>query len=114
MKTNNLQVFNFEGRADVRTMMINGEPWWVLKDVCAVLGLTTPTRVAERLDEDEVSQTHLTDTIGRQQETLIVSESGLDNVVLASRKPEAKRFKRWITHVVIPSIRQTGLMTRKK
>ena len=102
-----LQPFVYGGQ-DVRTAVIKGELWWVLKDVCAVLELTTPARVAERLDEDEVSQTHLTDSIGRQQETLIINESGLYNVILRSDKPQAKAFKRWVTHEVLPSIRQTG------
>jgi len=104
---NELKIFSYEGK-EVRTIQRNGEPWWVLKDVCDVLGLTTPTRVAERLEEDEVSQTHLTDAIGRQQETLIVSESGLYNVILRSDKPEAKKFKRWVTHEVLPQIRKHG------
>lgn len=104
----NLTVFTYEGN-EVRTIQRNGEPWWVLKDVCAVLDLTTPARVAERLEEDEVSQSHLTDSIGRQQETIIISESGLYNVILRSDKSEAKKFKRWVTHEVLPSIRRHGL-----
>lgn len=104
---NGLKVFFYKGK-DVRTIQRNGEPWWVLKDVCDVLGLTTPARVAERLDEDEVSQTHLTDAIGRQQETLILNESGLYNVILRSDKAEAKKFKRWVTHEVLPQIRKHG------
>lgn len=104
---NELKVFNYQDN-EVRTVEINGEPWFVLKDVCAVLGLSTPARVAERLDSDEVSQTHLTDSLGREQETTIVSESGLYNVILRSDKPEAKPFRKWVTSEVLPSIRKTG------
>ena len=93
---------------EVRTIEKDGETWWVLKDVCEVLSLSTPTRVAERLDEDEVSLTHLIDTIGRNQETTVVNESGLYNVILRSDKPEAKPFRKWVTSEVLPSIRKHG------
>lgn len=104
---NEIQVFNFKGN-DIRIVKVDGETWWVLKDVCNVLGLTTPARVAERLEEDEVSQTHIIDSIGRAQETTIINESGLYNVILRSDKPEAREFKRWVTHEVLPTIRKTG------
>ena len=104
---NQLQVFSYEGN-DVRTVQRGDETWWVLRDVCDVLSLTTPARVAERLEEDEVSLTHIIDALGRKQETTIVSESGLYNVILRSDKPEAKNFKRWVTHEVLPTIRRHG------
>ena len=104
---NELQVFRYQGN-EVRTVEINGEPWFVLKDVCAVLGLSTPARVAERLDPDEVSQTHLTDSLGREQETTIANESGLYHVLLRSDKPEAKPLRKWVTSEVLPTIRKTG------
>ena len=104
---NNIQVFNYQSH-EVRTVEQDGEPWFVLKDVCKVLGLTTPARVAERLDSDEVSLTHLTDSMGRQQETTVINESGLYNVILRSDKPEAKPFRKWVTSEVLPSIRKTG------
>ncbi len=104
---NELQVFRYQDN-EVRTVEINDEPWFVLKDVCAVLGLSTPARVAERLDSDEVSQTHLTDSLGREQETTIINESGLYNVILRSDKPEAKPFRKWVTSEVLPTIRKTG------
>ena len=104
---NELQVFRYQDN-EVRTVEVNGEPWFVLKDVCAVLGLSTPARVAERLDSDEVSQTHLTDSLGREQETTIINESGLYNVILRSDKPEAKPFRKWVTSEVLPTIRKTG------
>lgn len=104
---NELQIFNYNG-GEVRTVQKDGEPWFVLKDVCDVLELTTPARVAERLDGDEVSLAHLTDSLGRTQPTTIINESGLYNVILRSDKPEAKPFRKWITSEVLPSIRKHG------
>ena len=104
----NIQVFNYNS-VEVRTIQNDGEPWFVLRDVCNVLGLGTPARVAERLDPDEVSQTHITDSMGRQQETTIINESGLYNVILRSDKPEAKPFRKWVTSEVLPTIRRHGL-----
>lgn len=104
---NGMQVFSYEGN-EVRTVQRGEETWWVLRDVCDVLNLTTPARVAERLEEDEVSLTHIIDAVGRNQETTIISESGLYNVILRSDKPEAKKFKRWVTHEVLPTIRRHG------
>ncbi len=105
---NELQVFEYRQTMDVRMVMQGDEPWWVLKDVCKVLGLSNSRMVADRLDEDEVSQTYITDSLGRQQETTVINESGLYSVILRSDKPEAKAFKRWVTHEVLPSIRRTG------
>lgn len=104
---NDLQIFNYNGNK-VRTIQKDGEPWWVLKDVCNVLDISQAVRVAERLDEDEVSQTHIADSLGRRQETYIVNESGLYNVILRSDKPEAKPFRKWVTSEVLPSIRKNG------
>ena len=103
---NELQVFTYQ-TSEVRTLMKDGEPWWVLKDVCTALGLSNPSIVAERLDGDERAKLSL----GRQGETNIINESGLYNVILRSDKPESKAFKRWITHDVLPSIRKTGKYT---
>ena len=105
---NEIQIFNYNS-VEVRTIQNDGEPWFVLRDVCNVLGLGTPARVAERLDPDEVSQTHITDSMGRQQETTIINESGLYNVILRSDKPEAKPFRKWVTSEVLPTIRRHGL-----
>lgn len=111
---NELQIFNYNGN-EVRTIQKDGEPWWVLKDVCNVLDISQAVRVAERLDEDEVSQTHIADSLGRRQETYIVNESGLYNVILRSDKPEAKPFRKWVTSEVLPSIRKHGAyMTPQK
>ena len=104
----NIRIFNYNS-VEVRTIQKDGEPWFVLRDVCNVLGLGTPARVAERLDTDEVSQTHITDSMGRQQETTIINESGLYNVILRSDKPEAKPFRKWVTSEVLPTIRRHGM-----
>lgn len=104
---NNIQIFKYENN-DVRTVEMNGEPWFVLKDVCGVLGLSNHKVTAQRLDRDEVSQTYLTDSIGRKQEITVINESGLYSVILRSDKPEAKPFRKWVTSEVLPSIRKNG------
>lgn len=104
---NNLQTWNYEN-SEIRTVEKDGEPWWVLADVCKVLELTTPSRVAERLEKDEVSQTHTIDRMGRTQKSTIINESGLYAVVLRSDKPQAKPFRKWVTNEVLPSIRKHG------
>lgn len=103
---NEIQIFNYNSN-EVRTIQKNGEPWFVLKDVCQILGLGTPAKVAERLDPDEkgVNQIH---TPGGKQEMTCINESGLYNVILRSDKPEAKPFRKWVTSEVLPSIRKTG------
>lgn len=104
---NEMQVFNYKS-SQVRTVEINNEPWFVLKDVCAVLDLGSAHKVSERLDEDERNQIPLTDSLGRKQETTIINESGLYHVILRSDKQEAKPFRKWVTSEVLPSIRKTG------
>lgn len=99
-----MQSFHYNG-AEVRTVERGGEPWFVLKDVCGVLGLSNPTVTASRLDEDEVAKFDLG---GLSGETNIINESGLYNVILRSDKPEAKPFRRWVTGTVLPSIRKHG------
>lgn len=101
-------IFKYAENKLVRTMELGGDPWFVLRDVCEVLSLSTPAKVAERLDMDEVSQAHITDSMGRPQETTIINESGLYNVILRSDKPEAKPFRKWVTAAVLPSIRKNG------
>lgn len=101
---NNFQIFNYED-SPIRVVENEGEPWWVLKDVCKVLGLSNATIVASRLDDDEVTKFDLGSLSGKSN---IINESGLYNVILRSDKPKAKAFKRWITHEVIPSIRKHG------
>lgn len=91
----------------VRMFGTNLDPWFALTDVCEILGLGNPSRVAARLDDDEKGVTK-SYTLGGSQEILIVSEPGLYNVIFQSRKPEAKAFQRWVTHEVLPSIRKYG------
>lgn len=104
---NELVIFDYNNK-EMRTVQLNGEPWFVLKDVCQVLDLGSPHKVAERLDEDEWNQIPVTDSLGRQQSTTIINESGLYAVILRSDKPEAKPFRKWVTSEVLPSIRKTG------
>lgn len=91
----------------VRTVEKEGAFWWVLKDVCAILEIEKYRDAGARLDDDERGSV-LVDTPGGKQEMVAVNESGLYSVIMQSRKPEAKDFKRWVTHEVLPSIRQTG------
>lgn len=101
---NEIQRFDFRG-ALLRTLTDEaGEPWFVAKDVCDILGHSNVSMALDRLDDDERSKFNL----GRQGETNIVNEAGLYVLVLGSRKPEAHEFKRWVTHEVLPSIRRTG------
>ena len=104
---NKITLFNYEGNT-VRTVMKDGNPWWVLKDVCSVLDIGNSRDVMARLDSDEKG-VDIIDTPGGKQEVSIINESGLYSVILVSRKPEAKKFKRWVTHEVLPSIRRHGL-----
>lgn len=102
---NKLMIFENDAFGKVRTLNLNGEPWFVAVDVCSVLDLSNPTIAVSRLDEDERAKFNL----GRQGDATIVNEPGLYTLVLGSRKPEAKAFKRWITHEVIPAIRKHGV-----
>lgn len=90
-----------------RTLTIDGEPWFVAADVCKALELGNPSMTVERLDADEKGISSI-DTLGGKQRMAIINEPGLYSVILCSRKPEAKAFKRWITHEVIPAIRKYG------
>jgi len=103
---NELTIFNYEG-STVRTVLRDGAPWWVLKDVCSALEIENSRNVTARLDEDE-KDVHSVDTPGGRQEVTNINESGLYNVILRSDKPEAKKFKRWVTHEVLPTIRRHG------
>lgn len=103
---NELKVFRYEEN-DVRTVEKDGEPWFVLKDVCRVLGISKYRGAAERLDPDEREPVRV-DTPGGPQEMTCVNESGLYSVILRSDKPEAKPFRRWVTSEVLPSIRKHG------
>ncbi len=100
------QVFNFNNK-EVRFTAIDGEPWWMAKDVCDVLGLSDTHKALQGLDEDEKTEHEQYSGSGRKP--LLVNEPGLYSLIIRSRKPEAKEFKRWITHDVLPSIRKTGM-----
>ncbi len=103
-----LQVFNNQEFGQVRTMMINGSPWFVAKDVCECLDINNSRQALARLDSDEKNSVILNDGTPGNPEKGIVNEYGLYSLVLSSRKPSAKAFKRWITHEVIPTIRKHG------
>jgi prophage antirepressor-like protein len=103
LTTGILQTFNFD-LIKIRIVDRDGEVWFVAADVCAALDVVNPTHAVKRLDEDERSSFKL----GRQGEVIIISESGLYSLVLSSRKAQAKTFKRWVTHDVLPTIRKTG------
>ena len=105
---NELKVFENSEFGSVRTVNRNGEPWFVAADVCRALEISNHKDALTRLDPDERSGVALTDPHGREQVTNCVNEPGLYSLVLGSRKPEAKAFKRWITHEVIPAIRKHG------
>lgn len=102
-----LQLFQKEEFGTIRTVIINGEPWFVAKDVCAILGTTNPSMAMEGLEDFERAKFNL----GRQGEANIISESGFYTLVLRSRKPIAKPFRIWVTSEVLPSIRKTGKYT---
>lgn len=102
-----LQRFVNEQFGEVRGTIINGQPWFVAKDICDCLGVRNNRDALSRLDDDEKGVA-LTDTLGGTQELATVNEPGLYSLVLSSRKPEAKQFKRWITHEVLPSLRKHG------
>lgn len=104
---NDVVKFEFE-KKEVRSFWIDNEAWIVLSDICKILDLTKPSRVAQTLDDDEVKQILITDRMGRNQNAIAVNESGLYAVILRSNKPEAKKFRRWVTHEVLPSLRKTG------
>ncbi|MGY0790972.1 phage antirepressor KilAC domain-containing protein [Azospirillum argentinense] len=102
----NITPFDFEGLA-VRVMERAGEPWFVLADVCRVLEVGNPSDAARRLDDDEKG-VDTVDTPGGPQNITVINESGLYSLILTSRKPAAKRFKKWVTAEVLPTIRKTG------
>lgn len=99
--------FNF-GDQPVRVEDRDGQPWFVLADVCRVLGLTNVGDAAARLPETERGDIALTDTIGRRQQTIAVNEAGLYRLIFRSRKPAAQRFSDWVVGDVLPTIRRSG------
>lgn len=117
---NQLQILDFRGN-QVRMVLINGEPWWVAKDVCEALGIANYRDAVARLDDDEKDAVGITDAIGRTQETAIINEPGLYRIILGARmkrdgsteseerNARVAAFKRWVTHEVIPAIRRDGM-----
>lgn len=99
--------FRFAEARDLRAVVVDGEPWFVAADVAAILELGNPRPSLALLDDDERG-VHTVDTLGGPQSVTIISEPGLYSLILRSRRPEAKQFKRWLVHEVVPAIRKTG------
>lgn len=106
------RVTTFEfGDLPLRTVTVGGEPWFVVADACRALDLTNPSMAASRLHADDLSTAEVIDGMGRRQHVRITSESGLYDLIFQSRKAEARAFRRWVTHEVLPAIRRTGNYT---
>lgn len=106
---NELQIFNHPDFGEVRTVTINDEPWFVGKDVAQVLGYAKPENaLATHVDADDSLKQGITDSLGRIQNTTLINESGLYSLILSSKLPGVKEFKRWVTSEVLPSIRKHG------
>ena len=106
--TTDIQIFKNEQFGQIRVVERDGEPWFVAVDICGALDIANSRDALTRIDEDEKGVA-LTDTLGGAQEVAVVNEPGLYSLVLGSRKSEARAFKRWITHEVLPAIRKTGM-----
>lgn len=106
---NKITTFSSEEFGNVRTMMIDGDPWFIAADVCKILGLNQVTNAVKGLDEDEKALITIKGLSRGNDTGNIINEFGLYNLILRSRKPEAKTFRRWITHEVIPAIRKHGM-----
>lgn len=106
---NNIQEFLYEN-SPIRMIESNGETWWVLKDICKLLSIENHKNITKRLEEDEVGTFELPHPQSKEKklEMLCVNESGLYSVILRSDKPDAKAFRRWITHEILPEIHRTG------
>lgn len=106
---NELKTWTFSG-SEVRTVEVNGEPWWVLKDVCTVLEIKNHKEVPDRLEPDEVGRFDVPhpQNPAKPLEMVFINESGLYSVILRSDKPQAKPFRKWVTGEVLPAIRKTG------
>ena len=106
---NELQIFKNEKFGEVRTMSIDGEPWFVGKDICDILGYARARNaIATNVDADDALKKGVIDSIGRTQEMTLINESGLYSLILRSKLPSAKEFKHWVTSEVLPSIRKHG------
>lgn len=106
---NNIMTFVNEEFGSIRSMIINGEPWFVGRDIAIILGYSKPRNaLALHVDEDDALKQGVTDNLGRTQETTVINESGFYSLVLASKLPNAKKIKKWVTSEVLPTIRKTG------
>lgn len=104
-----IQIFQNNKFGSVRTTVIDNEPWFVGKDVASVLGYMKPLNaIAKHVEEDDSLKRGLTDNLGRTQDTILINESGLYSLVLSSKLPTAKAFKKWVTSEILPTIRKTG------
>lgn len=108
---NELQIFKNPEFGQIRSLMIEGEPWFVGKDVACALGYRVPNKaVREKIDSEDKGVSEM-DTPGGKQDLVIINESGLYSLILSSKLPNAKKFKRWVTSEVLPAIRKTGSYT---
>lgn len=112
MNNNSVQLFEYSGH-EVRTLTIDNEPWFVLNDLCAVLEISNPYNVAERIDPESLRKAEVLDGRGILRETNVVNESGMYEVVIRSNGEIAKSFRRWLTNEVLPAIRKTGSYVAK-
>ena len=104
-----LQVINHPEFGDVRVIVRDGEPLFCLADVCKILGIGNPSQVKTRLDDGVITNEVIRDSLGREQKVTFINEDGLYDLILDSRKPFAKKMRKWITSEVVPSIRKTGV-----
>lgn len=112
MNTTAITIFNNEEFGNVRTLTINGEPWFVGKDIAECLGYSRSTKaVSDHVDEEDIDGIPIQDSIGRMQNTPIINESGIYSLILSSKLESAKKFKKWVTFEVLPSLRKTGTYT---
>ena len=107
---NQLEIFKNEEFGEVRVSIIDNEPWFVGKDIAEVLGYSRPAKaILDHVDDEDKDEVPIQDSIGRMQKTPVINESGLYSLVLSSKLPEAKKFKRWVTSEILPSIRKNGM-----
>lgn len=106
--TNNIQLFQYTETRAIRELTIKGEAWFVAQDVCEILELTDTSKSTSKLDEEDKLMRKLF-VSGQHRDIILVNESGLYHLIFASNKPEAKKFKRWITKEVLPQIRKVGM-----
>lgn len=112
MNTTAITTFNNEEFGNVRTLTIDGDPWFVGKDIAECLGYSRSTKaVSDHVDEEDIDGIPIQDSIGRMQNTPIINESGVYSLILSSKLESAKKFKKWVTSEVLPSLRKTGTYT---